>query len=83
MKNTRLKWLFLFSLLIIAGILGIAFSGTASFVIDKTVVPGDAAWMLTATALVLIMTPGVAFFYGGMIQPKNIISTITNTDYIN
>ncbi len=76
MKNTRLKWLFLLSLLIIAGILGIAFSGTASFVIDKTVVPGDAAWMLTATALVLIMTPGVAFFYGGMIQPKNIISTM-------
>jgi Amt family ammonium transporter len=32
--------------------------------------------MLTATALVLLMTPGLAFFYGGMIQPKNVISTM-------
>ena len=36
----------------------------------------DTAWMLTATALVLIMTPGLSFFYGGMIRPKNIISTM-------
>ncbi|GAB1454610.1 ammonium transporter [Draconibacterium sp.] len=37
---------------------------------------GDTAWMLTATALVLLMTPGLAFFYGGMVHPKNIISTM-------
>ncbi|MEW5305333.1 MAG: hypothetical protein WDW36_007879 [Sanguina aurantia] len=37
---------------------------------------GDTAWMLTATALVLLMTPGVAFFYGGMVRHKNVISTI-------
>ena len=36
----------------------------------------DTAWMLTATALVLLMTPGVAFFYGGMVNKKNVISTI-------
>jgi Amt family ammonium transporter len=37
---------------------------------------GDIAWMLTASAMVLIMTPGLAFFYGGMVSPKNIISTM-------
>ncbi|KAG1661999.1 hypothetical protein FOA52_012170 [Chlamydomonas sp. UWO 241] len=33
-------------------------------------------WMLTSSALVLIMTPGVAFFYGGMINSKNVVATI-------
>lgn len=36
----------------------------------------DTAWMLTATGLVLIMTPGLAFFYGGMVSKKNVISTM-------
>jgi Amt family ammonium transporter len=36
----------------------------------------DTAWMLTATALVLFMTPGLAFFYGGMVSKKNVISTM-------
>ncbi|WP_207533031.1 ammonium transporter [Desertivirga arenae] len=44
---------------------------------DKTVYnPTDIAWMLTATAMVLIMTPGLAFFYGGMVNKKNVISTM-------
>ena len=37
---------------------------------------GDTAWMLTATAFVFLMTPGLAFFYGGMVNSKNIISTM-------
>jgi Amt family ammonium transporter len=37
---------------------------------------GDVAWMLTASALVLLMTPGLAYFYGGMIDTKNMISTM-------
>ncbi|MDX1637706.1 MAG: ammonium transporter [Balneolaceae bacterium] len=37
---------------------------------------GDTAWMLMATALVLIMTPGLAYFYGGMVQNRNVISTM-------
>jgi Amt family ammonium transporter len=36
----------------------------------------DIAWMLTATALVFLMTPGLAFFYGGMVHRKNVISTM-------
>lgn len=37
---------------------------------------GDMAWMLTSSALVLIMTPGLAFFYGGLVKRKNVVNTI-------
>lgn len=38
---------------------------------------GDTAWMLTSTALVLMMTiPGLALFYGGMVRKKNVLSTV-------
>lgn len=44
---------------------------------EETEINGaDVAWMLTSTALVLIMTPGLAFFYGGMVKKKNVISTM-------
>lgn len=36
----------------------------------------DMAWILVATALVFLMTPGLAFFYGGMVHRKNVISTM-------
>ncbi|WP_225409469.1 ammonium transporter [Stigmatella hybrida] len=36
----------------------------------------DTAWILTATALVLLMTPGLSFFYGGMVRLKNVVSTL-------
>ena len=37
---------------------------------------GDTAWMIVASAFVLLMTPGLSFFYGGMVNKKNIISTM-------
>lgn len=37
---------------------------------------GDTAWLLASAALVLLMTPGLAFFYGGMVKKKNVISTM-------
>jgi len=37
---------------------------------------GDTAWVLAATALVMIMTPAVGFFYGGLVRIKNLVSTI-------
>ena len=36
----------------------------------------DTAWMLTATALVLLMTPGLAFFYGGLVRSRNVLNTL-------
>ena len=41
-----------------------------------TIVPADTAWMLVSTALVLLMTPGVAFFYGGLVRAKNALNTM-------
>jgi ammonium transporter, Amt family len=40
---------------------------------------GDTAWMLTATSLVLFMTPGVAFFYGGLARSKNTVNVLGMT----
>ncbi len=37
---------------------------------------GDTAWLLISTALVMLMTPGLAFFYGGMVRQKNLLSTL-------
>ena len=37
---------------------------------------GDTAWLLVSTAMVMLMTPGVALFYGGMVRYKNVVSTI-------
>ena len=38
--------------------------------------PGDVAWMIVASAFVLLITPRLAFFYGGMVDRKNVISTM-------
>jgi len=40
---------------------------------------GDTAWMLISSALVLLMTPGLALFYGGMVRSKNVLSTIMHS----
>ncbi|MEV0972639.1 ammonium transporter [Microtetraspora glauca] len=37
---------------------------------------GDSAWVLVSTAMVLLMTPGLAFFYGGMVRAKNVFSMV-------
>src|SRR4051812_5837361 len=37
---------------------------------------GNTAWMIAATALVLLMTPGLAFFYGGMVRGKNVLAML-------
>ena len=40
---------------------------------------GDTAWMLISSALVLLMTPGLALFYGGMVRQKNVLGTIMHS----
>ncbi len=70
------SWQISIFLLLVLSLVGVYISGKNPFEMDPKTVPGDVAWMLTSTALVLFMTPGLAFFYGGMIQPKNIISTM-------
>ena len=43
---------------------------------------GDISWMLTSSAMVLLMTPGLAFFYGGLVKRKNAINTIMSSVFI-
>ncbi|CAF0836647.1 unnamed protein product [Adineta steineri] len=43
---------------------------------DNTFDTGDNAWMMTSTALVLLMTPALAFFYGGLVDHKNILNQL-------
>ena len=40
---------------------------------------GDIAWILASSALVLLMTPGLAFFYGGLVRPKNAAATVMHS----
>jgi Amt family ammonium transporter len=43
---------------------------------------GDTAWLLTATALVMVMLPGLALFYGGLVRRKNVLSTIMQSFFV-
>ncbi len=43
---------------------------------------GDTGWVLLCAALVMLMTPGLAFFYGGLVRPKNVLSTIMHSFFI-
>jgi Amt family ammonium transporter len=72
----RSRWLFPFILLIAISLLGGVLPNAKSEVSGGPIVAGDVAWMLTATGLVLLMTPGLSFFYGGMVRMKNVISTM-------
>lgn len=44
---------------------------------DAQISAGDTAWILVCCSLVLLMTPALAFFYGGMVRRKNVLSTLT------
>lgn len=63
-------------LLVAISILGVIYPAVPASIITEGINSGDTAWMLAASALVLLMTPGLAYFYGGMIDTKNIISTM-------
>ncbi|WP_073404954.1 ammonium transporter [Mucilaginibacter sp. OK098] len=66
-----------FGVLIIVVILALVFPSVETVTVkDSQINSGDTAWLLVSTALVLIMTPGLAFFYGGMVSKKNVLSTM-------
>jgi len=51
-----------------------------AFAVESTVIDtGTTAWMLTATALVLLMVPGLAMFYGGLVRTKNVLGTMMHS----
>ena len=70
------KALIPFILLLGVSILALFVPAVPGGIITEGINSGDTAWMLAAAALVLLMTPGLAYFYGGMIDTKNIITTM-------
>ena len=65
-----------FLLVAAVSIAGAVFRPAPQAVTGGPINAGDVAWMLTATGLVLLMTPGLSFFYGGMVRSKNVVSTM-------
>lgn len=61
--------------------LAIFFAGTSSLYSanDTPIDSGATAWMLTSTALVLLMVPGLALFYGGLVRTKNVLGTMMHS----
>ncbi len=72
------RWIILFVALLSVSFLGLFYSGHEGVFtdIDPNLNFADIAWMITATIFVLMMTPGLSFFYGGMVRSKNVISTM-------
>ncbi|KAA9356653.1 MULTISPECIES: ammonium transporter [Larkinella] len=64
------------ALLLIVSVLGVIFPAVPKGIVTEGINSGDTAWMLVSAALVLLMTPGLAYFYGGMVNNKNVISTM-------
>ncbi|HEV8698494.1 MAG TPA: ammonium transporter [Candidatus Limnocylindrales bacterium] len=54
-------------------------AGPAAAADGSEINSGDTAWLLVATALVMIMLPGLALFYGGLVRSKNVLSTIMHS----
>ncbi|MCQ9635474.1 ammonium transporter [Chryseobacterium sp. WG23] len=77
-----LKWIVSFSVIAIVAFGGLFWnpaadvSDTGAFLSEDKIVGADVAWILAAAGLVLLMTPGLSFFYGGMVGKKNVISTM-------
>ena len=72
MKSSGLPLL----ILLLVSVAALFVPATAPIKIGGAINSGDTAWMLAAAALVLFMTPGLSFFYGGMVQRRNVISTM-------
>lgn len=76
----KFKWKVAFLITIAAPILGLFWQQSQpiieNFGTEEDLVFADIAWLLTASCLVLLMTPGLSLFYGGMVNKKNLISTM-------
>ncbi|GAB2771702.1 ammonium transporter [Rhabdobacter roseus] len=63
-------------ILLAVSLLGVFIPSVPSQIVTEGLDTGDTAWMIVASAFVLLMTPGLAYFYGGMVNTKNVISTM-------
>jgi Amt family ammonium transporter len=76
MKKITLSQALPFIVLMTLAIIGIFIPSVAAFDDKGKYSTSDIAWIIVATALVFLMTPGLAFFYGGMVHRKNVLSTM-------
>ncbi len=71
------RWIISLAIMVLVGVLGAFMPEQAGlWEMSDNINTADLAWLITATIFVLMMTPGLSFFYGGMVRKKNIISTI-------
>ena len=74
--KVKKRWIILMTAMTLIAFAGV-FVGEPTFECDWSVISAaDVAWLITATIFVLMMTPGLSFFYGGMVGAKNVISTM-------
>lgn len=86
MKKKNLFWgLIVIALIVVGLVILAAGEHTASMNSIASSAPidsGDTAWMLMSAALVMLMTPGLAFFYGGLVRRKNVLSVLMQCMFI-
>ena len=76
LMKIKKRWIILMTAMTLIAVAGV-FVGEPTFECDWSVISAaDVAWLITATIFVLMMTPGLSFFYGGMVGAKNVISTM-------
>lgn len=76
-KKLNAGWLSVFLLMLAVSVAGLFTNpGEGIFNMSNNHLYANVAWMITATIFVLMMTPGLSFFYGGMVRAKNVISTM-------
>lgn len=72
----RIAYVLYLVLIVVAGLLATFFPEVPQAKVGGPINSGDTAWLLTSSGLVLLMTPGLSFFYGGMVRQKNMLSTM-------
>ena len=76
MSKPKTRWIVIFVILVALQLLALGYSSSPETGSTEGLDKSDTAWLLVATAMVLFMTPGLSFFYGGMVSVKNVISTM-------
>lgn len=76
MSKPKRRWLIIFITLVALQFIVLFKSENPPSGMEAAIDKADTAWMIVATAFVLFMTPGLSFFYGGMVSFKNVISTM-------
>jgi Amt family ammonium transporter len=76
MRKITLSRVLPFAVLMVVAIVALFVPSVANFNDGGKYNSADIAWIIVATALVFLMTPGLAFFYGGMVHRKNVLSTM-------